>query len=663
MQTILQPAAYYETMLRAIAEGDTDAIILCEQGGCIVFWNKGAEKLYGYTAEEILGEHLSMIMPSSYREFSQKAVQCLNSQERCHGQTCEVLLLRKNGTEIRAEISISSTSLGKDKYYFCIIRDIIERRIVPNAAWESEQRLRVLAESAVDGIILVDRLGTIVFWNKGARDIFGFEDHEAIGKPVDIILPKRLHLKNIEMFSKMKIKGDDFIGLTVEKCALRKDGSEFPAEVSYSTLKSIKGTFYFAIVRDISERNRAAKMLEKVNQCILHFGPSAENNIKKALKCACELVDGDSSLYVTKKGHCFAIQESWQISGELRDYCNLPLLWNSIIANNNSMFRIFNTNEMAETDSIDRIIRHIGMRTCIGAVVKLGNKIVGIIAVLFGKEMTLGVHETKMFSILAQAIRIEEERKRTMDELRDRQNRLRISEGRLKKFSGKILSIREEEKKALSRELHDELGTMIVSASLCLSIAEEESRKIDKIILAEMIGQTKLILKKSVARIRTIAVDLRPPELDIIGLPDALRKYCTYIAEQTGIMIDCRICLKDISVNDTQGIALYRIVQEAMHNIIKHASAQHVRLLLSGESGFIHLQIVDDGKGFELNTKEKHGSIQHRCLGLHGMRERTECLNGTFAMNSRIGYGSELSIKIPLLKVRKKNEHKSDSRR
>jgi len=644
----------------AFADTAIDAIFLSDQNGYIVSWSKEAEKIFGYKESEIVGEHVRIIIPRGHYALNDMSRQCCMQKEKNENQFSKVLSLRKNGTEFLADLSTAKGELCGNQYHVNMVRDIdscLKKNIYIQ---ESEQGLKVLAESAVDGIIIVDKDGVIVFWNRGASNIFGFKDCEVIGKSIDVILPERLILKNREKFSKITLKGNDFIGLTTEKKAIRKNGNEFSAEVSYSSLKGTTGTFYFAVIRDISERKRFATMLQKVNQCILGFGTSADKNIDKALKCACDLLNGQTSLYIKKKGHCFILQGSWKASRQLKTNCQkLNVLWKSIIKCENDKYSIFSTDKMNNKMKIDTLINPIGIKTCIGTVIRRHNKIAGILAVFFDKKIVLGNDQTKMFSILAQAACIEEERKMTVDMLHDKQHRLRISEGRLKKFSQKILTVREEEKKALSRELHDELGSMIVSVSLCLSIAEEESRKADKIKLAEMIHEAQMVIKKSTAKVRMIADDLRPPELDIIGLSDAIKKYCIYIAGQAGVKIDCRFRINKNLLNDIQAIALYRIAQEAMNNIIKHAEAKSVSILLSDRGGFIYLKIRDDGKGFNTDIEERKVEAQRRCLGIQGIRERTEHLKGMFFIKSRLGYGSEILIKIPVSKrQRGDNEHK-----
>lgn len=636
-----------EEKFRVLAETATDAIVLADESGKVIFWNKAAERIYGYKASEILGRQLAMIIPPGYRRLASKAIQQVQSGKKNIGQTHEVLSLRKDGTEFYSEISFSTGRLEDEQFHCGIIRDVTERKNVQEALIESEERLRVLAESAVDAIILIDAHRTIVFWNRGARNIIGYEESEVIGKPVDIILPARLRSKNKESFENLKRKGTDFLGITAEKLVLRRDGTEFPAEVSYSTLNSSKGTYYFAIMRDISERMRAAKMLDEVNQCVLGFGSSAGENIKKAVMTACILLGGDCALYVTRRKKGYVLRASWQTPFVLKgNACDLLQLWDDIIAQDNGAPSILTAENMNKDDQIGKLISAIGMKVCIGSTVRPCYKESGVLAVFYTQQRAFDPNEMKIFSILSKAIGIEEERKKVVDKLRDNQEKLKISQEYLKYFSGRILAIREEEKKGLSRNLHDELGSLIVSVGACLSVAEEEIKNGNANTALEMINQTKVLLKESVIRIREIAVDLRPPELDITGLSDALRIYCNHIALQTGIAIDCQTSLDDKKVNDSEGIALYRVAQEAINNIIRHACARHACLRLSTDDGFIYLIITDDGKGF--NTEIDCSNVYNRCLGIQGMRERVECLGGIFSVSSKLGYGSEISIQLPL---------------
>ncbi|KCZ72948.1 PAS domain S-box [Candidatus Methanoperedens nitroreducens] len=141
---------------------------------------------------------------------------------------------------------------------------LARHRRIEEALHNSEQRFRSVAETATDAIISIDRHGNIVFWNKAAENIFGYSAGEAIDKSLTIIMPKRLHREHTEGIKRLISTGESsVVGKLLEMTGLRKDGSEFPLELSIAAWKTGEETFYTGIIRDITERKHAEEELLK----------------------------------------------------------------------------------------------------------------------------------------------------------------------------------------------------------------------------------------------------------------------------------------------------------------------------------------------------------------------------------------------------------------
>ncbi|MBM3301275.1 MAG: PAS domain S-box protein [Deltaproteobacteria bacterium] len=128
---------------------------------------------------------------------------------------------------------------------------------------DSEKRLRAVAQTAIDAIVSIDTQDRIIFWNKAAERMFGYSDQEALGKPVGTIIPdshKQAHLNGVKRY--LETGEPALIGRTMELPALRKDGTEFPIELSLATWKARGETFFTGIIRDITERKEAEKQLQ-----------------------------------------------------------------------------------------------------------------------------------------------------------------------------------------------------------------------------------------------------------------------------------------------------------------------------------------------------------------------------------------------------------------
>lgn len=243
---------------QAITQTAQDAIIFADKKGIIISCNRMAEVMFGYDSEEILGKPLTILMPERHREAHTKGLARVSAggEPRVIGSTLELSGLRDDGEEFPLELSLSTWTTVDGRGYTGILRDITERKRKEEALRQSEERLRKLVEMAPDAVVVVNFEGKIVAWNPGARHIFGYEDHEAIGTSVTTLMPERYRKKHEAGMKRLRDLGEArLIGKTVTLHGLRKDNSEFPLELSLGTWSAGNETFFSAIIRDVSKRS------------------------------------------------------------------------------------------------------------------------------------------------------------------------------------------------------------------------------------------------------------------------------------------------------------------------------------------------------------------------------------------------------------------------
>ncbi|MDH3770850.1 MAG: PAS domain S-box protein [Nitrospirota bacterium] len=248
---------------QAITQTAQDAIIFADEKGTIISCNRVAEAMFGYDGEEMFGEPLTMLMPERHRKAHTNGLARVSAggEPRIIGSTVELSGLRDDGQEFPLELSLSTWSTDRRRGYTGILRDITERKRKEEALRQSEERLRKLVETAPDAVVVVDFEGKIVAWNPGARDIFGYEEHEVIGANVTTLMPERYRKKHEAGMKRLRNLGETrLIGKTASLHGLCKDGSEFPLELSLGTWSAGKETFFSAIIRDIAKRNPANKV-------------------------------------------------------------------------------------------------------------------------------------------------------------------------------------------------------------------------------------------------------------------------------------------------------------------------------------------------------------------------------------------------------------------
>jgi signal transduction histidine kinase len=202
----------------------------------------------------------------------------------------------------------------------------------------------------------------------------------------------------------------------------------------------------------------------------------------------------------------------------------------------------------------------------------------------------------------------------------------------------RVVSAQELERRRLARELHDETGQALTSILLGLKGLEDAGSEGE---LAESTSRLRELVVTTLQDVRRLAVELRPKALDDFGLVPALERLVEMFREQTGMKVDLEPRLGEERLPSDVETTLYRITQEALTNIIKHAHAKRVSIVLTRRDGTVSAVIEDDGRGFPA----EHGSGNG--LGLLGMRERVALVDGRLTVESSPGSGTTLSIEVP----------------
>jgi two-component system NtrC family sensor kinase len=252
-----------------------DAIISVDEHQRIQLFNQGAEKIFGYTATEAIGQPLDLLLPLSARDVHREHLHNLDSSttdSRTMAQRYRtgVFGRRKTGEEFPAEASISKLHLSSGDLYTIILRDITERQQTEQALRESQAKFAGIVNIAEDAIVSVDENQRIQLFNQGAEKIFGYTAKEAIGQPLDILLPsdvRRVHRQHIGDF---KTTTTGYRGMGKSNRAnirgWRKNGEEFPAEASISQLQTQNGALFTVILNDITARQQAEEAIRQKNQ-------------------------------------------------------------------------------------------------------------------------------------------------------------------------------------------------------------------------------------------------------------------------------------------------------------------------------------------------------------------------------------------------------------
>ena len=234
-------------------------------------------------------------------------------------------------------------------------------------------------------------------------------------------------------------------------------------------------------------------------------------------------------------------------------------------------------------------------------------------------------------------------RRRAEREMREKQKMLEASNRQISELFGRLIATQETERSRIARDLHDDVSQRI--AALSLSMGSLKRKLSNKAGNSDEVAELSAMQRDAVALaegVRNVSHDLHPSTLQHAGLVTALGEFCGQFGRLHSLAITFNAAPDLGQIDGTAALCLYRVVQEALHNVAKHAQARDVTVSLTRSGDVVHLSIVDDGKGFHLAGERGHGGG----LGLISIDERVRVMGGQMAVDTRPGGGTRLSVSI-----------------
>ncbi|MEI5008201.1 PAS domain S-box protein [Streptomyces sp. PmtA] len=264
-----------EERFRGLLEAAPDAMVIVDDAGTIRLVNAQTEALFGYRREELLGRPVEILVPGRFRSHhaAHRDGYTHNRQVRPMGAGLELHGLRKDGTEFPVEISLSPLETTDGLLVSAAVRDVSERKA-------AEERFRGLLEAAPDAMVIVDDAGTIRLVNAQTEALFGYRREELLGHPVEILVPGRFrshHAAHRDGYTHNRQVRP--MGAGLELHGLRKDGTEFPVEISLSPLETTDGLLVSAAVRDVSERKAAEERFQALYEQQRHVALTLQRSL------------------------------------------------------------------------------------------------------------------------------------------------------------------------------------------------------------------------------------------------------------------------------------------------------------------------------------------------------------------------------------------------
>jgi signal transduction histidine kinase len=230
--------------------------------------------------------------------------------------------------------------------------------------------------------------------------------------------------------------------------------------------------------------------------------------------------------------------------------------------------------------------------------------------------------------------------------VRERTADLNLANENLRELSGRLQQTRDEERRHISRELHDSVGQLLAALSMNLAIVQRQSDKLDSMGI-RAISENAAMVEQIGREIRTISHLLHPPLLDVAGLASALRWYVDGFSERSNIKVDLDIPREFGRLSDEMEIAIFRMVQECLTNIHRHSGGTSAAIRVHEEDHHLLVEVQDKGKGIPPEKQLELSSSGRTGVGFRGMRERLRQLGGALEIQSN-GAGTKVTATLPL---------------
>ena len=583
---------------RQIFNTKSDAIMLFDaETRNFIDVNDTALSLYGYNREEFLKlKHQDITAEPEKSDFSIR-------------QTLEGELVRipvryhkkKDGTIFPVEISASTFTLKNRKVLCGIIRDITEQKQTENALRESREKYRMIFENIQEIYYEVSLDGIILEISPSIEKVSKYPREELIGTSVYNLY------------------------------AYPGNWDEFLKEI----LKKGKVTDYEFILKDKTGLQR---------YCSVHA----------------KLADNENGDPVKIIGSMFDVTRLKQMENELRgsEAQKTALLDASIdrIRYIDKDMKIIWANK-AVVDASGMAPEELTGKTCYQLFIHRDTPCEGcpttksketgrIERAVMYQPRAKGVNGESYWDTYCVPLKDETGKTESFIQIARNITEQRQAEEHIRTLTQELMKAQESERQMISRELHDRVAQELAAVKINCEMLLNQHSEVQPVI-RQKISEMKKTLQESIKAVRDLSYDLRPPVLDEMGLVEALSQYCQDFSENNGIDVDFSAAgMKDMNLDFDTEINLYRMVQEGLTNIKKHADAGHVVIKLIAASPNIILRIEDDGKGFDVEERLANITSEKR-MGIRSIEERVKLLQGEMVLRSKPKQGTKIFIKFP----------------
>jgi PAS domain S-box-containing protein len=608
------PEASRLRQLSQAIEQSPASILITDREGSIEYVNPAFMRITGYTLDEVFGKKPSILKSGHSRAEDYKQLwETVSSGRSWRG---EFLNKKKNGELFWESACISPVvdEEGKITHFVAVKEDItqrkqaeqtlrelsrtLEQRVAERAAQlekqsealrASEERFRLLLESAPDAMVIHDQKGNIALINAQAERLFGCTRSELVGQPVEVLIPERFRTAHVQHRAAYSSHPQArLMGAGRQLVGRRKDGSEFPAEVSLSPIESNDGVLIASAIRDITARLEIERALVQARD-----------------EMELRVVERTAELATTNERLIAEIAEHEKAEMALQSQTTLLDMASDAILVWNLNGGIVYWNQGAE--------RLYGFSR-VKAVGQLGHELLstqhpqGLDAILT-HLVREGEWTGELSHVTKNGCRLfVESRMKLLDQPNGRRLVVEINRDLTErlKLQGEIVAASERERDRLGRDLHDSLCQILTGIRLkCESLADYLAVHSSK--QAPRARALVNLIEEALEESRKLAQGLQPVSEDREGLKAALQQLAETTRRHFGVVCSCEISAPDLVPDHAVASELFRIAQEAVNNAVRHAHASSIALKLIKETEGVVLTVTNDGKPFPKRPRNGMG--------------------------------------------------------
>ena len=630
-------------ILAHVGEG---IVVVSVSDGAIVFANPRFEQMFGYSSGELFGKPISIVNAPTDKgpeETTREIQAALRSGGRWEGEVCN---RRKDGTHFWCHASVSTFAhreLGP--VWVSVSRDITERKRLQEELLRTKVFLESIVENIPNTVFVKDAksLQYVVF-NRATEELVGRSRADFIGKNDHDVFPKEM-ADSFTEHDRVVLRDRTLLDIPEETIATGPHGERILHTKKIPILDGRGEPVYLlGISEDITDRKRIEQIRER------HERETAiVNDILRALNAHLHVEPAFTEVCAGLRELAGCAAVSLNLFDERREWLGFVAAdapWASAASPN---IRLRAEEWPATTDilagrphvvrdleteiefPVAQLVYALGVRSVVSLPLCAGSNVVGAL-ILFWPEVD-GCHTEQMglLNQVANAVAIAVEKGRLFAQVSAGKERLAV-------LSRRLMEVQESERRHLARELHDEIGQYLTGISLVLHGLEGRHPESPGTTLVEV----QKVVGELITRVRDLSLDLRPAMLDDLGLLPSL----LWLFKHMSPHIEVDFQHKDVHRRFPPNveIAAYRIVQEALTNVVRHAGVGQARVLVAADDHHLNIGITDHGTGFDTDARLAAGTT----AGLSGMRERAEFMGGRLTVESRPGAGTRVHAEFDL---------------